>query len=126
MAKPELSVEQLIENKFYNSRTFSEEIEKIAKENKDMKYMDSIVFFCEKNNIDIESIPKLISKPLKEKLKAEAMELNLLKRTSHAKLPLSFLKWNPSIVTRVILDWKITSLNKIMTIIGTEENLVRL
>ena len=31
MAKPELSVEQLIENKFYNSRTFSEEIEKIAK-----------------------------------------------------------------------------------------------
>ena len=84
----ELSVDQLIEKKFYNSRTFSEEIEKIAKENKDMKYMDSIVFFCESNNIDIESIPKLISKPLKEKLKAEAMELNLLKRTSHAKLPL--------------------------------------
>ena len=54
-----------------------------------MKYMDSIVFFCEKNNIDIESIPKLISKPLKEKLKALcAMELNLLKRTSHVKLPI--------------------------------------
>ena len=46
-----LSVDQLIENKFYNSRTFSEEIEKIAKENKGMKYMDSIVLFCEKNNI---------------------------------------------------------------------------
>jgi hypothetical protein len=89
MLKPEeLSIDQLIENKFYNSRTFSEEIEKIAKENKDMKYMDAIVFFCEKNNIDIESIPKLISKPLKEKLKCEAMELNLLKRTSHAKLPI--------------------------------------
>jgi len=89
MAKADkLSVDQLIENKFYNSRTFSEEIEKIAKENKGMKYMDSIVLFCEKNNIDIESIPKLISKPLKEKLKAEAIELNLLKRTSHAKLPI--------------------------------------
>ena len=32
--KPELSVEQLIENKFYNSRTFSEEIEKLAKKTK--------------------------------------------------------------------------------------------
>ena len=89
MQKPEeLSIDQLIENKFYNSRTFSEEIEKITKQNKDMKYMDAIVFFCEKNNIDIESIPKLISKPLKEKLKCEAIELNLLKRTSHGKLPI--------------------------------------
>ena len=53
-----------------------------------MSYVDAIVHFCEQNNIDVESVPKLITKPLKEKLKAEAMELNLLKRTSHAKLPL--------------------------------------
>jgi DNA-directed RNA polymerase alpha subunit len=57
-------------------------------ENKGMKYIDAIIFFCEKNNVDVESVPKLVSKPLKEKLKAEAMELNLLKRTSRAKLPL--------------------------------------
>jgi len=89
MQKPEeLNIDQIIENKFYSSQTFSEQIEKIAKENKDMKYMDAIVFFCEKNNIDVESIPKLISKPLKEKLKCEAIELNLLKRTSHGKLPI--------------------------------------
>jgi|TARA_B100001939_G_C16900817_1_gene599880 hypothetical protein len=84
----ELSVDQLIEKKFYNTRTFAEEIEGIVKDNIDMKYVDAIVYFCEKNSIDIESIPKLISKPLKERLKAEAMELNLLKRTSHAKLPI--------------------------------------
>ena len=53
-----------------------------------MKYIDAIVHFCEENNVDIESVPKLLSKPLKEKLKYEAMELNLLKRTSHAKLPI--------------------------------------
>lgn len=89
MKKPEeLSVDKIIENKFYCTRRFSEEIEKIAKENKGMKYMDSIVLFCERNNIDVESIPKLISKPLKEKLRAEATELNLLKKTSHAKLPI--------------------------------------
>ena len=84
----ELSIDQLIQKKFYTSQTFSEEIENIVKNNKDMKYVDAIVFFCEQNNLDIESIPKLISKPLKERLKVEAMELNLLKRTSHAKLPL--------------------------------------
>jgi len=84
----ELSVDQLIEKKFYSSRTFAEEIEKIVKDNADMKYVDAIVYFCEKNSIDIESIPKLISKPLKERLKVEAMDLNLLKKTSRAKLPI--------------------------------------
>ena len=84
----EESFKELVENKFYCSRKFVEEIESIALENKDMKYIDAIVFFCEKNNVDIESVPKLISKPLKEKLRGEAMELNLLKRTSHAKLPI--------------------------------------
>ena len=52
-----------------------------------MNYIDAIVFFCDKNNIDVESVPKLISKPLKEKIKYEAQELNFLKRTSRAKLP---------------------------------------
>ena len=84
----DLSRPKLIENKFYCSRRFAEEIESIVGENKGMKYIDAIVFFCEKNNLDVESIPKLVSKTLKEKLKAEAVELNLLKRTSHAKLPL--------------------------------------
>ena len=80
------SINKLIENKFYSSKKFAEEIEKIAHDNKDMSYIDAIVFFCEKNSIDIESVPKLISKPLKEKIKYEAMELNFLKRTSRAKL----------------------------------------
>ncbi len=89
MAKTEEpTVDDLIKSKFYSAKKFTEEIEKIVLENKDMKYVDAIVFFCEQNNLDVESVPKLITKPLKEKLKGEAMELNLLKRTSHAKLPL--------------------------------------
>ena len=89
MSKTEdTNVDELIKNKFYCARKFTEEIEKVVLENNDMKYVDAIVFFCEKNNLDVESVPKLITKPLKEKLKGEAMELNLLKRTSHAKLPL--------------------------------------
>ena len=81
-------LEKELEKKFYSSAKFVQEIEQIVKYNSDMKYIDAIVHFCEQNNIDIESVPKLISKPLKEKIKYEAMELNFLKKTSRAKLPL--------------------------------------
>jgi len=66
---------------------FSQEVEKVAFEN-EMNYIDAIVFYCEKNEIEIESVPKLISKPLKEKLKYDAQKLNFMKRTSRAKLML--------------------------------------
>jgi len=81
-------LEKELEKKFYSSAKFVQEIEQIVKYNSDMKYIDAIVHFCEQNSIDIESVPKLISKPLKEKIKYEAMELNFLKKTSRAKLPL--------------------------------------
>ena len=84
----ENDINKLLESKFYCPRKFTEEIEKIHFDNAGMTYIDSIVFFCEKNGIDVEAVPKLISKPLKEKIKCEAIELNFLKRTSHAKLPI--------------------------------------
>ena len=55
---------------------FSQDVEKVAFEN-EMNYIDAIIFYCEKNEIEIESVPKLISKPLKEKLKYDAQKLNL-------------------------------------------------
>jgi len=36
----------------------------------------------------LQSVSKLISKPMKEKLKYDATQLNFLKKTSRAKLPL--------------------------------------
>ena len=77
-----------MESKFFCPARFAEEIESLVLLNKDMNYIDAIVYFCEQNSIDVESVPKLISKPLKEKLKYEAQELNFLKRSSRAKLPL--------------------------------------
>tara|TARA_R100000008_G_scaffold81431_1_gene64674 strand:+ start:386 stop:649 length:264 start_codon:yes stop_codon:yes gene_type:complete len=82
------SLDKVIENKFYCPSKFAQEIEHLVHHNSDMNYIDAIVFFCEKNNIDIESISKLISKPLKEKLKCNAVELNFIKKTSRAKLPI--------------------------------------
>ena len=76
-----------LKKKFLCSARFAQEIERIVlKDN--MSYIDSIIYYCEENAIDLESVPKLISKPLKEKLKWEATELNFLRRTSRAKLPL--------------------------------------
>ena len=53
-----------------------------------MNYIDAVVYYCEENKIDFDSVSKLISKPLKEKIKYNAIELNFLKRTSRARLPL--------------------------------------
>tara|TARA_Y100000004_G_C8820804_1_gene371834 strand:+ start:206 stop:427 length:222 start_codon:yes stop_codon:yes gene_type:complete len=65
---------------------FSQEVEKIALNNPDMNYIDSVIHYCELNDIELESVPKLISKPLKEKIKYDAQKLNFMKRTSRAKL----------------------------------------
>lgn len=78
--------EKVLENKFFCPTKFAQEIESLVHLNSDMNYIDAIIHFCDRNNIDLESVPKLISKPLKEKIKYNAMELNFLKRTSRAKL----------------------------------------
>lgn len=81
-------LDDAFDKKFLGPAKFAQEIERIVLENNDLNYIDAIVVFCEQNSIDLESVPKLISKPLKEKLKYNAMELNFLKRSSRAKLPL--------------------------------------
>ena len=82
----ENELEKVLESKFFCPSRFAQEIESLVQTNPEMNYIDAIVHFCEHNNIDVESVPKLISKPLKEKIKYEAMELNFLKKTSRAKL----------------------------------------
>ena len=83
----ENELEKVLEATFFCPTRFAQEIEGLVQVNSDMNYIDAIIHFCEQNNIDVESVPKLISKPLKEKIKYEASELNFLKRSSRAKLP---------------------------------------
>ena len=84
----ENELEKVLESKFFSPARFAQEIETLVNGENNMSYIDAIIYFCEKNSIDLDSVPKLISKPLKEKIKYEAMELNFLKRSSRAKLPL--------------------------------------
>ena len=80
-------LEQAIESKFLTPSRFALEIEKIVAE-ENFNYIDAICHYCEINELEVESVTKLVSKPLKEKLKWDATRLNFMKRTSRAKLPL--------------------------------------
>ena len=80
-------LEQAIDDKFLTPSKFALEVEKIVAEEK-CNYIDAICHYCEINKIEVDSITKLASKPLKERLKYDAINLNFMKKTSKAKLPL--------------------------------------
>ena len=75
----------VLKNKFLCQDKFTNDIENLVQNNNDMNYIEAICHYCDENSIEIENINKLISKPLKEKLKCNATNLNYLKRTSKAK-----------------------------------------
>ncbi len=80
-------LDEAIKDKFLTRETFTKEIEEFVNNTK-LNYIDAIVEYCERKGIEVESVSKLISKPLKEKIRYQATELNYLKRTSRGKLPL--------------------------------------
>ena len=57
------------------------EIEKLV-HGDGMSYTESIIEICERMQIDPEDMAKLIKGPLKSKLEVEAMDRNIIKRTT--------------------------------------------
>tara|TARA_B100000609_G_C16844498_1_gene247274 strand:- start:146 stop:406 length:261 start_codon:yes stop_codon:yes gene_type:complete len=80
-------IEEVLNQKFLSKDKFAEDIESLVLETK-MSYIDAIVQYCQDNNIEVDTVNKLVSKPLKEKIRWEATELNYLKKTSRGRLPL--------------------------------------
>tara|TARA_B100001063_G_C16536072_1_gene438873 strand:- start:275 stop:535 length:261 start_codon:yes stop_codon:yes gene_type:complete len=80
-------INEALNQKFISKDKFAEDIEQLVLTTK-MNYIDAIVQYCEDNEIELESVGKLVSKPLKEKIKFVATELNYMKKTSKGKLPL--------------------------------------
>jgi|TARA_R100001377_G_scaffold60111_1_gene36351 hypothetical protein len=66
------------------AKTFSLEIENIAKE-KRISHMEAVLWYCSKQGIEPDTVGSLISKSLKEKIEANARDLNFLPR--QAQLP---------------------------------------
>jgi hypothetical protein len=80
-----LDSEEIKEAPYLNKKTFTTLIESHVRSTK-LSYMDSVVHLCEEHNIEMEDIAKYISPVIKNKLEAEAMNLNYLPRGS--QLPL--------------------------------------
>ena len=70
-----------------NSKEFSLIIEGVVKDKRPITYMDAILWYCEQNQIEVESVGRLISKALKEKIQVEASKANLIKVEATGKLP---------------------------------------
>ena len=85
--EPNKELEKAIEKKFLTPSKFAIEIEKIVAE-EELNYIDAICHYCDANDIEVESVSKLMSKPLKERLRHEAQRLNYMKQTTKGVLPL--------------------------------------
>ena len=84
----DMSKEKL-EDKFLTPIKFSQEIERLVKKSNGLiSYIEAVVTYCQENDIELETVPKLISKPLKERLRHEAERLNYMKKRSKGVLPL--------------------------------------
>ena len=65
-------------------KNFTITIENIAKE-KEITHMEAVLWYCDKEGIEPDTVGYLISKGLKQKIEANARELNFLPK--QAQLP---------------------------------------
>lgn len=66
-----------IEQEFLTKSKFTKMVEETVNELK-LSYMDAILYLCEKNQLEPEDMKKFVSPIIKDKLEAEAMQLNFL------------------------------------------------
>lgn len=72
----------------FNKTSFSLVIERLVNEKK-IDYIDAICYYCEKNNIEIESAASLLNEKIRIMIELEANQSNLLKEnTKFATLPI--------------------------------------
>jgi hypothetical protein len=74
-----------MEKQMQNSKTFSLEVERIAKE-KNITHMEAVLEHCRIQEIEPDSVTRLITKSLKDKIEANARDLNFIPK--QAKLPI--------------------------------------
>ena len=78
-----------IEEKFMTQGKFTALVEERVKDSNGLiNYIEAVASVCEEFEIEVETVNKLVSKPLKDKIKWDAQQLNYIKRTSKAILNL--------------------------------------
>jgi len=75
-------------NNVKSSAEFIMEIETIVRD-KNIEYIEAIILYCEKNNLEVETVATIIkqNQVIKSKVQHEAENLNMVKRGS-ARLPI--------------------------------------
>lgn len=68
--------------------TFAREVEELCRSRRDSSVIDAILELCEKHSIEPESVAKLVSKPIKERLRVEFEQRNMIKGGRKSRLPL--------------------------------------
>lgn len=77
----DLTDEFLVTKRFRDANEFSLYIEEQAKENK-MTHMEAVVHYCTENSVEPESIKKLINAQLKDRIRQDAEDAMLMRKTS--------------------------------------------
>ena len=78
-----------IEEKFMTQGKFTALVENRVKDSSGLiNYIEAVTSVCDEMEIDVTTVKKLISKPLKDKIQWDAARLNYIKRTSKAVLNL--------------------------------------
>ena len=76
-------------DKFMTQAKFSGMVEEVVKNSDGLvNYIDAVIVVCDDLDIEVETVNNLISKPLKDKIKFNAQQLNYVKRTSRGVLPI--------------------------------------
>ena len=68
-----------------SAKTFSLEVEKLALEKK-ITHMEAVLEYCKNQGIEPDSVGRLVSKSLKDKIEANSSDLNYFPK--RAKLPI--------------------------------------
>jgi len=76
-----------LDQKIMTRKRFSNAVEQlVAKGN--MSYIDAATYVIEKRGMDYSNLKKLLTDPLKDKMEAEAIRLNLIRGKKGNKLPI--------------------------------------
>jgi len=70
----------------YTPKKFSLKIEEIARD-KGITHFDAVLYYCEKNEIEVEYVSKMLTKALKDKIEINARNLKMMKDNVVTELP---------------------------------------
>jgi hypothetical protein len=78
----------MIEQKIMTRKRFSTAVESMVSESKGVSYIEAAASIIEERGMDFKSLNRLLSDSLKQKIEAEAVDLNLLRTKQTNKLPI--------------------------------------